>query len=142
MNTPAQDSGFLGRGWSFPPTFNRFTRGVEMVSGDTDIEQSLRLIFGITPGQRPLLPEFGCDLAQFLFQPLDTSMATMIETVVRRALLDWEPRINVNAVTVTPGADTARQEIRIAVDYAVRTTNRRYNLVFPYYLNEAAGLPG
>lgn len=142
MNAPVQDSGFLGRGWSFPPTFDRFTRGVELVQGDADIEQSLRLIFGITPGQRPLLPEFGCDLVQFLFQPLDTSMATMIETVVRRALLDWEPRINVNAVTVTPGADTARQEIRINVDYAVRTNNRRYNLVFPYYLNEAAGLPG
>lgn len=142
MNDPAQNSAFLGRGWSFPPTFDRFTRGVELVQGDKDIEQSIRLILGITPGQRQMLPAFGCDLAQFLFQPLDTSMATMIETVIRRALLDYEPRINVNAVTVVEGEDAERQEIGITVDYSVRTTNRRYNLVFPYYLNEASGMPG
>lgn len=142
MNDPAQSSAFLGRGWGFPPTFDRFTRGVELVQGDKDIDQSIRLIFGITPGQRQMLPPFGCDLRQFVFQPLDTSLATMIETVIRRALLDYEPRINVGAVTVVPGDDLERQEIQITVDYTVRTTNRRYNLVFPYYLNEATGMPG
>ena len=142
MNDPAQESAFLGRGWSFPPAFDRFSRGVEMVQGEKDIEQSLRLIFGITPGQRQMLPQFGCDLAQFLFQPLDTSLETMIETVVSRALLDYEPRINVNGVTVTQGDDITRQEILIAVTYTVRSTNRRYNLVYPYYLNEATGIPG
>lgn len=141
MNTPARDSGFLGRGWGFPPAFNRFTRGVEMVEGEADIHQSLNLIFTIAPGQRQMLPQFGCDLAQFVFQPLDLSLTTMIETTVRRALLDYEPRINVNNITVVPGADAARQEILITVDYTIRTTNRRYNLVYPYYLNEATGIP-
>ena len=142
MNDPAQESAFLGRGWAFPPAFDRFTCGAEMVQGDQDIEQSIRLIFGITPGQRQMLPPFGCDLAQFAFQPLDTSLATMIETVVSRALLDYEPRINVNSVTVVPGDDIGGQQIIITVAYSVRSTNRRYNLVYPYYLNEATGVPG
>ncbi len=141
MKQPAQDSAFLGRGWSFPPAFNRFTRGADMVQGETDIEQSIRLIFAITPGQRQMLPPFGCDLAQYVFQPLDLSLATMIETTIRRALLDYEPRINVLNVTAVPGSDTARQEVLVTVDYAIRSTNRRYNLVYPYYLNEATGIP-
>lgn len=142
MNPPAKESAFLGRGWAFPPAFDPYLRGAEMVQGEQDIEQSLQLIFGITPGQRQMLPQFGCDLSQFVFQPLDTSLETMIENVVGRALLDYEPRINVNAITVVPGADSARQEVVITVNYTVRSTNRRYNLVYPYYLNEATGIPG
>ena len=56
-------------------------------------------------------------------------------------MLDYEPRINVLNVTAVPGSDTARQEVLVTVDYAIRSTNRRYNLVYPYYLNEATGIP-
>ena len=141
MSAPAHESAFLGRGWSFPPSFDPVLHRANMVEGEADIVQSINLIFAITPGQRQMLPQFGCDLAQFVFQPLDLSLATMIETTIRRALLNYEPRINVNNVTAVAGADTARQEVLVTVDYTVRTTNRRYNLVYPYYLNEATGVP-
>lgn len=141
MNSPAQESAFLGRGWSFPPTFSLFTGAAAMVDGDDDIRQSIKLIFQITPGDRQMLPQFGCDLSQFVFGPIDTSIATMIETEIRMALLNYEPRINVDAVNVVPGDAEQADAIIITIDYTVRTNNRRYNYVFPYYLNEATGIP-
>ncbi len=140
MNQPAADSSFLGQGWSFPPTFDLFSRGAALVQGDEDIEQSIRLIFHIAPGERQMLPPFGCDLRQFVFGPNDTSVEAMIESEVRAALRNYEPRIYVDLVTVEPGGDNGQSGIVITVDYTVSTTNRRYNLVFPYYLNEATGI--
>ena len=140
MNQPAADSSFLGQGWGFPPTFDRYSRGVELVQGDVDIEQSIRLIFGIAPGERQMLPAFGCDLSQFLFGPNDSTVQAMIESEVRAALRSYEPRIYVNTVTVEPMDNPTPQGMLITVDYSVSTTNRRYNLVYPYYLNEATGI--
>jgi len=140
MNSTAADSSFLGQGWSFPPAFDRFTRGAAMVQGDTDIEQSIRLIFRIAPGERQMLPQFGCDLRQFVFGPNDSSVEAMIESEVRTALRNYEPRIYVEEVVVAPNPDEAQSGILITVEYTVSTTNRRYNLVFPYYLNEATGI--
>lgn len=140
MKKAATESAFLGQGWSFPPTFNRYHRGVLLVQGDDDIQQSIRLILSIAPGERQMLPPFGCDLSQFVFGPNDTTVAAMIETEVRTALRNYEPRIYVNTVTVEPQPDAAASAILITIDYTVSTTNRRYNLVFPYYLNEATGI--
>jgi phage baseplate assembly protein W len=140
MNNASADTAFLGQGWSFPPTFDRYSRGVALVPGVEDIEQSIRLIFSIAPGERQMLPQFACDLGQFVFGPNDSSVEAMIESEVRAALRNYEPRIYVEAVTVTPDPGNAPAGILIAVDYTVSTTNRRYNLVFPYYLNEATGI--
>lgn len=139
--TPAIESGFLGRGWSFPPSFDLASGGVRMVEGEQDIRQSIHLILGTVPGERQMLPPFGCDLEQFVFGPVDLSVQTMISTIVRRALLNYEPRINVVAVQVRLENDAQRSAILIEIDYVVRTTNRRYNLVYPYYLNESGNTP-
>jgi hypothetical protein len=87
-----------------------------------------------------MLPQFGCNLAQFVFVALDTSVCTMIATEVRSALLAYEPRIDVSQVTVAPAADSHRNQILISIDYVVRSTNRRYNLVYPFYQNEDTGI--
>jgi phage baseplate assembly protein W len=113
-----------------------------MAEGEDDIRQSIRLILGIAPGERQMLPPFGCDLGQFVFGPVDTTVQTMVGTLVKRALLDYEPRINVEAVDVTLENSSERSALRIEIDYFVRTTNRRYNLVYPYYLNEGTAIPG
>lgn len=140
MNSLTADSSFLGQGWSFPPAFDRFTRGVALVQGDADIEQSIRLIFRIVPGERQMLPPFGCDLRQFVFGPNDSSVEAMIASEIRAALRNYEPRIYVDEVSVNSDVDSGPSAILITVVYTVSTTNRRYNLVFPYYLNEATGI--
>ena len=56
---------------------------------------------------------------------------------VREALLQWEPRIEVLNVTVT-AAGAADEILNISIDYRVRSTDNRFNLVYPYYLDRSA----
>lgn len=138
----SKEPGFLGRGWAFPPAFDSFNGGAVMVSGEKSIQQSIRLILSILPGERPMVPDFGCNLHNYAFDRLDLSTATKLEAEVERALLHFEPRINVEKVSAEHGTDPASGVITITIDYVVRATNRRDNLVFPYYRNERTGIPG
>jgi hypothetical protein len=135
MDTTASNA-FLGTGWSFPPAFLAPAGGVQMVSGTTDIEQSLHILFTTTVGERLLHPTYGCDLRRYLFEPLNASVTARIQDLVRTAILYHEPRIIPEAVTLSGGAPDGVLLIR--VDYTVRTTNARHNYVFPFYREEAS----
>jgi uncharacterized protein len=126
---------FLGTGWSFPPTFSRLGQGVEMVSEDRDIRESLWVLFSTALGERLLLPEYGSALWQLVFQNLTTSLMAQMEDAVRQAILYWEPRIDVDDVTIQADANLAGR-VFITVEYTIRTTNARSNLVYPFYLQE------
>lgn len=136
----AGDSSFLGRGWSFPPEFTKPQHlpgalGAVMVEGGEDIEQCIRIILSTQPGQRTMEPKFGCPLADFLFHSVDATLQAMVVSKVRAALLRYEPRILVDEVTVdASGAPEGRLEI--SIDYRVRTTNSRHNMVYPYCVGE------
>ena len=82
-----------------------------------------------------MLPEFGAGLRDFVFEPNSAATRARIEESVRKALVDWEPRINLERVEVTPG-DEAPNLVLIHVDYVVRATNSFYNRVYPFYLLE------
>lgn len=127
---------FLGTGWSFPPTFSRLTYSVEMVSDDNDIQESLRILFQTQMGERVMLPQYGTLLWQMVFRSITTTLMTELEEMVRQAILYWEARIIVNNITVQPDASVAGL-VLIVVDYTIRTTNARNNLVYPFYVNEA-----
>ena len=43
-NPPPGGDTFLGKGWSFPPTFERQGRALQMVDGEVDIRQSLEIL--------------------------------------------------------------------------------------------------
>ena len=87
--------------------------------------------------ERPMLPEFGGGLRSFLFEPNSPPTYRAIERVVRAALIDWEPRIDVDNIAVTPD-DTEPNLLLIHVDYVVRATNSFYNRVYPFYLLEGS----
>ncbi|WP_293087265.1 GPW/gp25 family protein, partial [Moorena sp. SIO4A1] len=90
-----ENSSFLGTGWSFPPTFNRDTGTVEMVSDQEDIVQSLEIILSTRPGERIMQPDFGCELSQFLFEEITQGLITGIRGTISDALLYHEHRIDV-----------------------------------------------
>ncbi len=127
---------FLGRGWSFPPRFSSAMQDVEMVAGETDIRESITILLSTSQGERVMVPTYGCDLYRFLFADLTTSLITEIRDTVATAILRWEPRIDLIEVTVVPDTDQPTL-LRIGIDYLVRRTNVRSNLVFPFYLTEA-----
>ena len=127
---------FLGTGWSFPPTFTRLGLRVEMVSAENDIRESLFVLFSTAPGERIMVPQYGCQLDQYVFQAVTTTWATQLKATVSQAILNWEPRIDVTNITVDISA-SADGLVKIGVDYAIRGTNSRSNFVYPFYLREA-----
>jgi uncharacterized protein len=131
----AQDSQFLGRGWSFPPTFDKSRKEVLMLEGEEDVRSSLEILLSTELGERVLRPSFGWKRDRWVFEALTTTTATAIQKEIEDALLFFEPRIDLNAVRLLPG-DRAAGRVEIFVDYTVRSTNSRNNLVFPFYLNE------
>lgn len=128
-------SSFLGTGWSFPPEFERAGGQVLMTSDEQDIEASLRILFGTALGERFLVPKYGLDLREVLFEPMSTTMRTFLKDRVKTAILIHEPRINLLGLEVD-SPDPNDGGLRIVVDYEVRATNSRFNLVFPFYRHD------
>ena len=123
---------FLGRGWSFPPAFDKNNEDVMMLSGKEDIESSLQLLLSTTIGERVMQPRYGCDLKQFLFDPTSVQMTAYIEKLVEEAILYFEPRIKPGSVELA--VDGGKLEITIA--YTIKATNSRSNYVFPFNIEE------
>ncbi|MEN8228460.1 MAG: GPW/gp25 family protein [Bacteroidota bacterium] len=131
----ADDNQFLGRGWSFPPAFDKTKKGVVMLEGEADIKSSLEIILSTEIGERVMRPTFGWKRDGWLFESLTTTSATAIQKEIENALLIFEPRIDLNAVKLRP-VDKSSGKIEIFIEYTVRSTNARGNLVFPFYLRE------
>jgi uncharacterized protein len=129
------DSSFLGRGWSFPPAFDKFQKEVKMLEAEEDVRSSIEIILSTELGERVLLPGFGWKRDRWLFESLGTTTASAMQKEIENALLIYEPRINLNEVRLLPG-QKEEGKVNILVDYIVRSTNTRYNLVFPFYLKE------
>ena len=138
MDTQLVDRSFLGTGWSFPPTFRREWYGVEMLTGEEDVRSSIQIILSTVPGERIMLPTFGCNLQPYVFEPMNVPNIAMIEKIVKDALTYHEPRIIVGDLTSTPYPDRGLLEINI--EYTIITTNTRYNYVFPFYVKEATNI--
>jgi phage baseplate assembly protein W len=125
---------FLGVGWRFPvkPVKGR----LQYAAYEEDVEQAIQIILLTERSERPMLPEFGGGLRGYLFEPNSSLTRHDIERVVRSALVDWEPRINLERVEVTSD-DAQPNLLLIHVDYVVRATNSFYNRVYPFYLLES-----
>lgn len=131
-NNNVRDREFLGQGLAFPLQVNQ--RGeIALVRGETDIEQSIRIILETSPGERVMRPEFGCRAKELLFAPRDSSTAGLMAYYVRRALRRWEPRIEVLDVEALPDPDRDGV-LLVEVNYEVRTTHDERSIVYPFYL--------
>jgi hypothetical protein len=129
------DKSFLGTGWRFPPVFSKAARGVEMVTEDEDIKESLVILLLTSPGERVMQPTYGCGLRSMVFDSIDRGTITELTDIIERAVLFFETRIRLNTV----GVDTEKQYdgiLKINFDYTIKTTNSRHNMVFPFYYRE------
>jgi phage baseplate assembly protein W len=133
------NNSFLGTGWSFPPSFEKSSGEVNMTSGEDDIQGSLHILLTTRIGERVMQPTYGCNLDELVFESLSSTTRSYIRDLVKTAILYFEPRIKLNKVELDDSRDI-EGVILISVDYTVRTTNTRFNYVFPYYINEGTDI--
>ena len=125
---------FLGVGWAFPPCAPN--GATSMAAYETDVAQAIRIILS-TDRERVMRPDFGAGLHDFVFGPINQTTMQRIQTRVQQALIKWEPRIDVESVTVTSSRETLNL-LLIEIVYRVRVTNTLQNLVYPFYLDEGS----
>ena len=130
---------FLGTGWAFPPTFNGDTGTIDLVSDQEDIRQSLNILLSTSLGERVMEPRYGCNLNDYLFEPLTSSVIGYIKDLVEHAILFYEPRILIEKIEVTEqdSLDLIEGRFTIKIEYTIPETNSRFNFVYDYYKNEA-----
>ena len=110
------DKSFLGTGWNFPLEFNSASKDVQTVSEEDDIQQSLFILFSTNPGERVMQPSYGCQLRSMVFENITVSTETAIKDMIERAVLFFEPRIDLNFIDL----DKSRIEqgiFDILIDY-------------------------
>ena len=139
MSKEFSSNDFLGVGWSFPPTFNTDMKAVEMTEKEIDIERSLEILLTTTIGERVMQPKYGCNMDTLLFEPLNTTVKTIMIDKIKTAILFFEPRIDAKKITLN-AQNELEGEVIVEVDYIVRATNSRFNFVFPYYIKEGTEL--
>lgn len=126
---------FLGTGWNFPPSFDKSQASVTMISEEADVQSSLEILLTTRPGERIMRPDYGCNLDELLFEPLTTTFKTFIKDLITTAILYHEPRIEVNKIELDESGELDGRVI-ITIEYTIRSTNSRFNFVFPFYRSE------
>jgi hypothetical protein len=139
MSENSASLSFLGTGWGFPPEFNNVSADVHMISDVEDILSSLEILLSTAVGERLMLPSYGCNLGEILFEPISTSLLSFLKGLVSDAILYFEPRIRLDKVTINTD-NYLEGLLLIEIDFTVSATNSRYNYVYPFYINEASGL--
>jgi Bacteriophage baseplate protein W len=126
---------FLGIGWKFPPEFDRQSKSVTLVSEEQDIKESLFILMSTRPGERVLQPEYGCDLSVLNFESINEGLINRASEIIHDAVLHFEPRITLDDVSVST-KNMYDGVLEISLVYSIRKTNKRNNIVYPYYLLE------
>ena len=123
---------FLGNGLNFPLRTDAHGQ-VLLVTGSEDIDQSIRIIIGTTPGERVMRPTFGCRANELLFEPSSAGTVSLLQSYVLDALRMWEPRIEVLSVNVS--SEEAKNGILLAdIQYQIKSTHDTRSIVYPFYI--------
>ncbi|WP_028058622.1 GPW/gp25 family protein [Candidatus Solirubrobacter pratensis] len=122
----------IGSGLAFPLQVDR-RGGIALARDEQDIDQAIQLILGTAPGERPMRPEFGCGVHDFVFDSIDATTVGRMEDAIREALDRWEPRIQVQTIDFDL-ANADNGVLTIDIGFSVRATNTERNLVYPFYV--------
>ncbi len=123
---------YLGIGWKFPPSFDRHSGSVEMVSGLEDVKESLTILMRTRVGERTMEPTYGSELTPLAFQQVDLNLQTFMVNNIRQTIAEHEPRVDVLEVTLcTP--DTGEGSIDIHLTYKIKGEDLTEVLQYRYH---------
>jgi phage baseplate assembly protein W len=138
FNKETKEKAFLGQGWAFPPQFSKSNGTVCMVQQEEDIWQSLHILFSTSIKERVLQPDYGCNLEDFVFAPMNVTLLSYLEELIKENIALHEPRIKLEKVQIIP--DVLEGKIDITLTYLIRSTNTRRNRVYPFYYQEGTNV--
>ncbi len=130
------EQSFLGVGWGFPPSFTKGGAEIKMVSDSEDIQQSLQILLATGLGERVMQEDFGCDLSRVLFEEIDQNLINSLSSIISNAILYHESRITLDKLDISE-SQTQQGLLLISMTYTIKSTNSRFNMVYPFYINEA-----
>lgn len=141
MSVTGSEIPFLGTGWSFPLRVGGHG-GLSWSSGERDVAEAIWLVLSTGRGERQMRPRFGCGIHDLVFDSDSAQARAAIAHLVRAALTEWEPRIDVLDVRVEPGDPGVPSSTLqlVHVDYRIRENNAFHNLVYPFYAVEGEGV--
>lgn len=124
---------FLGVGLGFPVTIDGKEKRLAVAEYEESVRQAIWIILATAKGERVMRPDFGCGISELVFAVNDAGTRGLVEYEVQEALRDWEPRIDVLEVKAR-SAGAQEEKLLISIDYRVRATDSRFNMVYPFYL--------
>ncbi len=127
---------FIGVGWAFPPSLQQDGGACDMVCDEENIAQSLLVLLSTTPGERVNNYDYGCNIRRFAFDIIDTTTETILRDEIERSIMLFESRVSVDGIIFSK----EEAVLNIDIHYTIRQTNRRSNMVYPFYLNEGTDL--
>ena len=130
---PVEGDAFLGVGWSFPPLFTAQGKEVKTTSGPENVHKSVWIILNTRLGERVLLEGFGAGLQNLQYEPLNARLINNLKRMIKNSILRHEPRVILDNV----GVSAPREQqgvLMVQLQYTVKATNSRFNLVYPFYL--------
>jgi phage baseplate assembly protein W len=123
----------IGTGWGFPPAFPQGGANLEMTSGTKDIEQSIHILLSTALQERVMQPAYGCNLDSMLFESMNEHFKTYLKHLVKSAIMYHEARIKADKIEVQMD-EAVEGRVLIIIDYTIRSTNSKFNYVYPFYL--------
>ena len=103
----------------------------ELVLNEDAVRKSLENIFTTPYGSRPFRRRFGSKLLELLYEPVDRTTASKMETMLRETAKMWETRISDPYVVVLPDPENQRfyVEMRYTIpDLGNKMVNYRFNV--------------
>lgn len=132
------NASFLGRGWSFPPRFDGNLSQLELVQTEEDIRESIFILLSTMPGERCTNPEYGCNVYNLIWKPIDKTTKYLIKEAITKAITRYEPRIDLEEVHLD--SDDREGTIFVHLEYTIRRINVRTNVVYPFYKIEGTDI--
>ena len=128
---------FMGQGLKFPLQLDPKTGKIAMVSEEEDIAEAIGIIIHTVQGERVMRPDFGSNVLDYTFSAASDSLRQSLAYDLREQLGYLEPRIDDIEVRCKD-TDELEGAIVIELSYRVRSTNNRYNRVYPFYRTEGS----
>lgn len=103
-------------------------KDVALLTNERAVSESIKNLIGTKPGQRIMNPEFGINVEQFLFQPIDDLSALEIRQEIEYGLEQFEPRLETFKVEVIPVEDENMYIVNLSFTIKVLKTTQEIQI--------------